>query len=211
MPKPILLIDLDGTLVDSEADLAASVNHALRALGYPERSVSEVRSFIGHGALNMLGQAMASASAADFERAKAIFLAHYEAHLLDTSRVFAGWEAVFETEARLVCATNKSSGFARRILDGLGLTPRFALLVGGDTLAVKKPDPAVAAHVAAALGARVDDFVMIGDGVPDGRLAQNCGFPFWAARWGYASPGELDALATRWLKTPAEVAALWRG
>lgn len=203
--RPVLLIDMDGTLIDTLRDLAASVNFTLRALGYPERSLDQVRSFVGNGAVAMLAQSMASAAPAELARAQEAFFAHYDEHLLDHSRLFAGWEKVFASGHTLVCATNKPIRFAEKIIRGLGLADRFALVVGGDSLAVKKPDAGVAEHIAGRLGARVDDFIIIGDGVPDGRLAQNCGFPFWAARWGYAPAGELDPYATLWLDSPADV------
>lgn len=206
MARPVLLIDMDGTLIDSLRDLAQSVNFTLRALGYPERSLAEVRSFVGNGAVALLGRALASAAPAELERAKEVFFAHYDEHLLDHSRLFPGWERVLDGGHTLVCATNKPIRFAEKIIRGLGLAERFALVVGGDSLAVKKPDAGVAAHIAARLGARVDDFIIVGDGVPDGRLAQNCDFPFWAARWGYAAPGELDPFATLWLDSPAQIA-----
>lgn len=205
MARPVLLIDMDGTLIDTLVDLAESVNFTLRALGYPARSLDEVRSFVGNGAIALLSRSMASAAPAELERAKEVFFTHYDAHLLDHSRPFAGWEKVFASGHTLVCATNKPIRFAEKIIGGLGLADRFALVVGGDSLAVKKPDAGVAEHIAGRLGARVDDFIIVGDGVPDGRLAQNCDFPFWAARWGYAPPGELDPYASLWLDSPAEI------
>lgn len=205
LAQPILLIDMDGTLLDTLRDLAQSVNFTLRSLGYPERSLDEVRSFVGNGAVALLARSMESAAPGELERAKEVFFDHYDAHLLDFTRPFAGWEHVFAGSLTLVCATNKPLRFAEKIIRGLGLADRFALVVGGDSLAVKKPDPGVAAHIAERLGARVDDFVMVGDGVPDGRLAQNCGFPFWAVRWGYAAPGELDAYASAWLASPGDI------
>jgi phosphoglycolate phosphatase len=203
---PVYLIDLDGTLVDTLADLNASVNYTLAALGQPSRTIDEVRSFVGHGVTTLLARALASETPAVLDRARELFFEHYEAHLLDHSRIYAGWEGVLNTELTLVCATNKPERFARQILDGLGLSARFRLLVGGDTLPVKKPDVAVAAFVAERVGCGVEDLIMVGDGPADGELAARCRFPFWAVRWGYGANHELAPFATRWLDGPAEIA-----
>lgn len=202
---PALLIDMDGTLLDTLHDLAASVNYALAALSRPARSLDEVRSFVGQGAAVLLSRALAGATAAELEKARHVFFAHYTEHCLDTTCLFPGWDAVLASELTLVCATNKPERFARAILEGLGLTPRFSLVVGGDTLAVKKPDPGVAAHIAAGIGLAPDAFIMIGDGLPDAELARNVGFPFWAAGWGYVRPGELEPYAAAWLARPEDI------
>lgn len=205
VPAPALLIDMDGTLLDTLRDLAGSVNYALQALGRPARSLDEVRAFVGQGAAVLLARAMAGGSAAELAEARQVFFAHYRDHCLDTTRLFPGWDAVLAAGLTLVCATNKPERFARIILDGLGLTPRFSLVVGGDTLAVKKPDPGVAAHIAAGIGLAPAGFIMIGDGLPDAELARNAGFPFWAAGWGYVRPGELEPYAAAWLARPEDI------
>jgi phosphoglycolate phosphatase len=205
VPAPALLIDMDGTLLDSLPDLASAVNHALAAMGRPVRPLDEVRAFVGQGASTLVRRAMAGGTAAEIDRALEFFFAHYTEHCLDTTRPYPGWEAVLASDLTLVCATNKPERFARALLDGLGLAPRFRLLVGGDTLAVKKPDPAVAAHIAARLGVAASQFIMIGDGLADAELAHNAGFPFWAAAWGYVKPGELESLASAWLTRPEDI------
>jgi phosphoglycolate phosphatase len=203
--KKTLLVDMDGTLVDSLTDLAASVNFTLAQLGHPARSMEEVRSFVGNGAVVLLTRSLGESSPAETQEARAIFFEHYGNHLLDHTRVFPGWERVFDSDLALVCATNKPERFAKQILEGLGLTKRFSLLVGGDTLAVKKPDPGVSAYITQVVGGSVHDLAIVGDGAPDGALARACGFPFFGARWGYASEAELTPYAPVWLDGPADL------
>jgi phosphoglycolate phosphatase len=203
--SPILLVDMDGTLVDTQRDLAVSINHTLCKMGHPPRDESEIRAFVGRGATTLLKLALASEQPAQIESARQIFFDHYEGHLLDHTRLFEGWQKVLDSDVRLVCATNKPQRFAARILNGLGLSSRFELLVAGDTLPVSKPDVRVARHIAEALGVAVDSFVMVGDGTPDGKLAQNCAFPFWAARWGYAAEDELAPFDPLWLAQPQDI------
>lgn len=201
----ILLLDMDGTLVDTERDLAVSVNHTLVAMGHPPREQAEIKSFVGNGATALLIKALASEEPHRVEAAKQIFFQHYADHLLDHSRIFPGWESVLDADISLVVATNKPERYAKAIVKGLGLESRFDLLVGGDTLAIRKPDVGVAAFIAKQLGVSAERFVMVGDGVPDGQLAKNAGIPFWAVRWGYGSIEELSVFDPLWLDSPADV------
>ncbi len=204
---PVLLVDMDGTLVDTTKDLALSVNATLAAMDCPTRPEEEIRSFVGQGATVLLLKALGTDDPARIDAARNWFFAHYDEHLLDHSRLFAGWDAVLRADVRLVCATNKPERFAAKILEGLGIRSRFEVLIGGDTLPVRKPDPGVAVHIAEAVGVQVSDLVIVGDGEPDGRLGRACGFPFWAAAWGYGSRAELDPFATLWLQEPQDILA----
>ncbi len=204
----MLLLDLDGTLVDSLHDLAVSLNHTLHTFGLPERSLAEVRAFIGEGVTVLLGRALATEDAATLEEGRRRFFEHYREHCLDDTRVFAGWEPVLESDLPLAVLTNKPERFARRILEGLGLHKRLAMIVGGDTLPVRKPDLGVLDHMTEALGVARERCIMVGDGLPDGRIAQAAGIPFWAVRWGYGSEESLAPYATRWLADPREIIEL---
>lgn len=209
MTQHVLLVDMDGTLVDTEIDLANSVNFTLEAMGHPKRSREEVRSFVGSGALALLAKALETEDAARLEKAKQTFFAHYDEHLLAHSKPYAGWAAVLASDIPMVCATNKPERFAKKILAGLGLTDRFRLLVGGDSLAVKKPDPAVADYIARQLGVNRNHFIMVGDGVPDAQLAAQCALPFWGARWGYSAEAVLAPYAPLWLERPEDILSRW--
>lgn len=209
MNAPMLLIDMDGTLVDSELDLAHSLNHALESMGLPHRSHQEVRSFVGQGAITLLVRALATNDPDRVEEARRRFFTHYDAHCMDHTRLFEGWEEVLATDIPMTVVTNKSERFALKILDALHIRERFQLVIGGDTLPVKKPDLGVVDHLSAKLGLERNAFVMVGDGEPDGQLATAGQFPFWGARWGYEELATLDRYQPLWLEHPSDIIRHW--
>ncbi len=206
-PRPRLIIfDLDGTLVDSVDDLAASVNHALAHVGLPARTRDEVRGFIGDGARMLLSRAV-GARLDLLEPALAAWRAHYEEHLLDHTRPYPGVPEVLAGAGRaLAVLTNKPAPLARRILDGLGLAPRFAALVGGGD-APPKPDPAGARALLARAGVLPGDAVLVGDSRVDAETARNAGMGFVAVTWGLVPREDLvRAGAIHLVDRPADLA-----
>ncbi|BDG08305.1 HAD family hydrolase [Anaeromyxobacter paludicola] len=177
------LLDLDGTLIDSREDLCLAVNHALGVVGLPARSLEEVTSFVGEGAAKLVARAVAPRTDL-LEPALAAWWEHYEAHLLDRTRLYPGVAEVLAGAGRtLAVLTNKPGRLARRILDGLGVGGRFAAVVGGDE-AARKPDPAGALALLAKLGASPGDAVFVGDSRVDLETARAAGIPFVAVGWG---------------------------
>jgi phosphoglycolate phosphatase len=204
----LAILDLDGTLIDSVDDLAASVNHALAALGLPLRSTAEVRGFIGEGARVLLTRAV-GAHPEQVDRALDLWRDHYQAHLLDHTRPYPGVvEALAGARRTLAVLTNKPGPMARAILDGLGVGPRLARVVGGDE-APRKPDPAGVLRLVAELGGRPEDTLFIGDSRVDGETARNAGIPFVAVTWGLGARAELAALNPRAIVDRAEELAPW--
>jgi len=202
----LAVFDLDGTLVDSVDDLAASVNHALGAVGLPLRSRDEVRSFIGDGARVLLERAVGPRRDL-LEPALAAWRAHYDAHLLDATRPYPGVpEALAAARRTLAVLTNKPAPMAVRILAGLGLAGRFAGVVGGGD-APPKPDPAGARALLARLGVRPEDAVLVGDSPVDAATARNAGMEFVAVTWGL-SPREalVGAGAAHLVDRPGDLA-----
>jgi len=190
-PARVAVLDLDGTLVDSFADLAGSVNHALRAVGLPARPLAEVRGFVGEGARNLLSRAV-DPHLHLLEPALAAWWEHYEPHCLDRTALFPGMEPLLAGAGRVLAVhTNKPGRLARRILDGLGVGGRFAALVGGDE-APRKPDPRGTLELVARLGGTPADALFIGDSLIDAETAAAAGIPFVAVTWGF---GARDALA----------------
>ncbi|QJQ32499.1 HAD hydrolase-like protein [Sphingomonas lacunae] len=142
--------DLDGTLVDTADDLLAATNHALASADIAPLSNAQIRTVIGGGARMMLqlGIKLAGAPAVSDERLDSLLitlLAHYEANIAVHSRPFEGTLAALDAldamGVRYAVVTNKREHYARLLLDALGLTHRLATIIGGDTLAVAKPDP----------------------------------------------------------------------
>ena len=149
-PFTIIGFDLDGTLVDTAADLCAATNHALALADIAPLSVAQICTVIGGGARMMLelGIVAAGAPLPAPERIDAMLvdlLAYYEAHIAVHSRAFPGALAMLDTldamGVRYGVVTNKREHFARLLLDALDLTPRLGALIGGDTMRVAKPDP----------------------------------------------------------------------
>lgn len=191
-PTRLAILDLDGTLLDTLDDLAASVNAALAAVGRPPRPRQEIERFVGEGARKLLERAVAPR--ADLaEAALAAWWTHYEAHCLDRTRPFPGLPELLTRSGRVLAVhTNKPGRLARRILAGCGLLERFAVVTGGDD-APKKPDPAGTLEIMRRVGARPEDTVFIGDSPTDVRTARHAGLTMVAVTWGFRPREELRA------------------
>lgn len=184
--------DLDGTLIDTAADLTAAVNHALSLDGRAPLSVAEVRPLIGGGARAMLERGMAQSGGADesgLPRLLDALLDYYEAHLAVHSRPFPGAVAALDALAargvKLAIVTNKREKFARSLLDQLGLGARFTSILGGDTLGPgrAKPAPDPILRIIADAGSRRAAFV--GDSRFDIDAARAAGVPSIAVSFGF--------------------------
>jgi phosphoglycolate phosphatase len=197
-----LVFDLDGTLVDTSADLCASLNHVLRRYARPEVDPDTVRHLVGHGARALIQRGLALAGEDDpalVEDAVPHFLRYYADHIADGSRPYAGVEAALDelTRAGVVTAvcTNKPEALARRLIGALGWDTRFAAILGGDSLPVKKPD---AAHVLGTIDAVGGDraaTVFIGDSSVDVAAARAARVPVIVVSFGFADkpPADLGA------------------
>lgn len=183
-----LLWDLDGTLVDSREDLAASVNAMLRGLGRPELPLETVMGFVGHGARMLIRRALGGLG--DETAALEAFLAHYRQHLLDRTRPYAGIpELLAELGGRglpMAVLTNKPGEHARAILSGLGLAAHFREVLGGDECPRPKPDPAGALMLLERLGVRPGEAALIGDSDTDVLTARAAGMRSLGVAWGIA-------------------------
>jgi phosphoglycolate phosphatase len=183
-----LLFDLDGTLIDSRADLTTSVNLMLEELGRAPLPGPSVVTFIGEGVRLLIARALRAAQQleppeAEIDRALEIFRRHYAAHLLDHTRPYP---EVVETLAALrhlpkAVVTNKPQAFSQTILDRLGLRSHFAAVVGGDSLPERKPSPQPLLEAARRCQRAPAQCLMIGDSRVDvlaGRAAgmTTCGF-----------------------------------
>ena len=188
-----VLLDLDGTLIDSRRDLAAATNRLLAELGLSPLPLEQICSFVGNGARTLVRRSL---DAADPERrvdraAPVLrnFLTHYEAVMLDTTKPFPG---VVDGLGRLRSAglalavvTNKPIGPTSRILAALGLTRWFGAVLGGDSLATKKPDPAMLFAASDQLGVDIAGCVMVGDSDVDMAAAGAAGVPgIWCSYGG---------------------------
>jgi phosphoglycolate phosphatase len=202
----VAILALDGTVLDTLDDLVSSVNAALAEVGLPPRPRDTIRQLVGEGARRLVSRAVAPREDL-VEPALAAWWRHYEAHLLDRTRPYPGVpEALAQAGRTLAIHTNKPGRLARRILDGLGLSPRFAEVLGGDE-APRKPDPAGTLGLLARLGARPEDAIFVGDSRVDVETARNAGLPMVAVTWGFRPREELvEAGAVHFVSSASELA-----
>lgn len=191
-PFDIVGFDLDGTVLDTSGDLAAAVNHALASVGRPALSVEAVKPMIGGGARHMLAQGMAATGGCDEATLDVLhrrLLAYYEEHIAVLTRPYPDALAVLDTlaarGARIAIVTNKLEALARKLLDALDLTGRFACIIGGDTMGPgnAKPSPKPIYEMLARCGGGTAAFV--GDSLFDIRAGQAAGLPTVACSFGF--------------------------
>lgn len=199
MPNPplsdlVVIFDLDGTLVDSAPDLTEAMNAILTREGLSPLPAGEVRHLVGEGARALLergfaenGRAFPQGSAGD--RLVSDYIDHYEDHIADSSFVFEGCDACLEALARagatLAVCTNKVERLAFPLLRALGLLSRFEIVLGRDSLAAHKPDPAPLQEILRRSGRSRG--VMVGDTLTDLLAGRRAGMPVLLAEFGYGT------------------------
>lgn len=185
--------DLDGTLLDTRADLAASLNHVLRVLGRPALPPERVFAYVGEGARRLVELALGEDDRALVDRGVAVFMEHYGTHLLDATRPYPGMAAVLADLAgrgvALSVLSNKPESLSRTILEGLGLVRCFVGIVGGDSLPTRKPDPAGLHHLRGLTGTAAARTLLVGDSGIDVRTARAAGAGFCGVAWGLTPDG----------------------
>ena len=196
-----VLFDLDGTLLDTVGDLAAAANLMLADLSRPPRSQDEIHSFVGKGLPNLVRRCMteyAQATEVEIEAAIVVFRRHYAAVNGRTTRIYPGvievLEALRERRLKLAVVTNKAGDFTLPLLDHMGLSVYFDAVVSGDTLPVKKPDPAVLHHACDLLQVEAGDALMIGDSQNDALAARGAGIPVLLVSYGYSEGMPVDSI-----------------
>ncbi len=191
--QPLIVFDLDGTLVDTAPDLIDTLNLILARQGLPPVSYDDARPMIGAGARALLERGLSARGhkAPDglldqlFEQ----YLVHYADHIADRSRPFPGVETAMNNLAacgfRFAVCTNKLEWLSRKLLDKLELSDKFAAICGQDTFGVKKPDPEVLRRTIEAAQGSDRRTIMVGDSETDITLARNAGVPVIAVDFGY--------------------------
>lgn len=191
----LVLIDLDGTLVDSVPDLAYSVDQTMLRLGLPLRGEAAVRTWVGNGVKTLVERALTNdlhqpADPVALEQALAVFMEIYAENTSQRSRIYPGvlegLDFLQSCQAlTLACVTNKAEQFTHKLLKDLGLFERFALIVSGDTLPEKKPHPLPLLYAAAQFKVSTSEAIMIGDSKSDVKAARAAGFKMIAVSYGY--------------------------
>jgi len=190
VPCPrVLVLDLDGTLVDTVPDLAAALNRLMDSRGLTRFDFPGTAAMVGDGVARLVEKAFAARGGVPDATAIAEFSADYAAHAAVDSCLFPGAMDSLRTLAaegwRFAVCTNKPEGAARVLLDALDLTPLMAAVGGGDSFPVRKPDPAHLLATLAAAGGEPARAVMIGDHANDVAASQGAGLPCIFAAWGY--------------------------
>ncbi len=190
----MILIDVDGTLVDSVPDLAFCVDRMMTQLGRSPWGEERVRDWVGNGVERLvkralLGQLKGEPAEAEFARAYPMFIELYAENTSKRSVLYpgvrAGVDMLKSAGYKLGCVTNKAAQFTEPLLKNLGLYNDFSIIVSGDTLPQKKPDPAPLLHAAEFFGCDPDNALMVGDSVSDVAAARAAGFQIVCMNYGY--------------------------
>ena len=190
----LVLVDVDGTLVDSVPDLAFCVDETMQRLGLPPRGEQAVRQWVGNGVERLMERALTnsvdgSPQQESFDRALPIFLELYAQNTSHRSRLYPGVVEGLNFLAsegfRLGSVTNKAERFTIPLLKTLGIIDFFEIVISGDTLPRKKPDPMPLLHAAKRLGVSPGAALMLGDSRSDVKAARAAGFQIVCVSYGY--------------------------
>lgn len=193
--SPIVVFDLDGTLIDTAPDLIGTLNLVFQQEGLPQVEMSQARSLVGAGIRPLIERALAGQGrrlpVAEVDEIFARYIRHYQEHIADTSRPFPGVERALDRLQddgfRLAVCTNKYEALSVRLLDALGLSGRFAAVCGQDTFAVMKPDPETLRLTIIRAGGDPASAVMVGDSETDVKVARAAAVPVIGVDFGYTS------------------------
>jgi phosphoglycolate phosphatase len=220
----LVVLDLDGTLVDSSRDIASALNAALARLapGTPPLALEHVLAFVGEGARLLVERALAHAGLPlNTDDVLALYLACYRERLLDATRLYPGIAEALEAlagpaepavpRAALAVLTNKPGDMSRAILRGLGVEALFVRVLGAGDVPARKPDPRGLVALLDELRVAPAEAWLVGDSATDVRTARAAGVRVAGALWGF-HPAELRAAQPdRLLGRPAEIVALAAG
>ena len=193
--KPeLILIDVDGTLVDSVPDLAYCVDEMMKILDMPTHGEAKVRNWVGNGVQRLceralIGQLDGMPDQDLFDKAYPIFMDLYKENTSKRSCLYPGVkEGLAWMKAQgytLGCVTNKAEAFTHPLLKDLGIFDEFVSVVSGDTLPEKKPHPMPLLHSAELAGAKPENCLMLGDSTSDVKAARAAGFNIICMSYGY--------------------------
>lgn len=213
-------IDLDGTMLDTIGDLCAAVNHMLAELRLPSLDLELVRTFVGKGITNLIERSLRAALGHDADpslivEAQPVYEAAYDRVNGDTTTIYPGVREGLDALARaglpLACITNKSARFTGPLLERIGFARYFEVVVCGDTLPKRKPDPLPLTYAAETLRVASGEMLMIGDSINDAQAARSAGCPVFCVTYGYNEGHDVRTLdVDAIVPSLAEAAALVR-
>lgn len=190
----LVLIDLDGTLVDSVPDLAYCLDEMMTALGLEPWGIEKARGWVGNGVDRLVKRALTDALWEDpadelFARAQPIFMALYAENTSGRSGLYDGvvdgLDFLKSAGFKVGCVTNKAEAFTLPLLKDVGIYDYFEIIVSGDTTAKKKPDPMPLLYAAEKMGVAAEDCLMVGDSMHDVEAARSAKFQVVSVPYGY--------------------------
>lgn len=195
-----ILFDLDGTLIDSLADLAAATNQALWELGLPQHPLLPFRQFVGNGARKLIERALPETHREDavIDTALERMRATYAAGWANATAPYPGIPELLDSlrddhaDLRIGVLSNKPDPFTQKMVAHFFPDMPFDPIRGAFPDVPLKPDPAVAEHITAAWGCAASEILYVGDGAPDIRFAKNAGMPSLGVAWGFRGRDELE-------------------
>ncbi len=200
----LILIDLDGTLVDSVPDLAFCVDAMQQRLGLSERGEAQVRHWVGNGVPKLVERALSgelngTPDADLYAKAYPIFLELYADNVSQRSVLYPGVKEglawLKQQDLALGCITNKATQFTLPLLKNLGIHDDFSLIICGDTLPKKKPDPMPLLHAAEHFKVAPENALMLGDSISDVKAARAAGFQVICVSYGYNHGDDIRSAA----------------
>ncbi|MES2366325.1 MAG: phosphoglycolate phosphatase [Pseudomonadota bacterium] len=198
-----VVIDLDGTLLDTAPDLAHAAELMMAELNMPPVALATIKTYIGNGVSRLVKRVLTGSMDAEpdtalFERAYPIYQKHYGAHVSLHSRPFPGvvegLQALREMGVHVACITNKAEAFTIPLLRDTGLLDYFELVLSGDTLPKRKPDPLPLLHACKHFGVEPGELLLIGDSLNDTQAARAAGSPVFCVPYGYNRGRPVDEL-----------------
>lgn len=192
-PLDAVIVDLDGTMVDTLGDFSEALNRMLQDLALPAVPAPAIENMVGKGSEHLIRSVLAYVGAADVEAVYEAAWQRYQHHYLDINGQYAqvypgvaeGLEKLQAAGLRMACLTNKPLSFALPLLQAKGLAPYFSHVFGGDSFARKKPDPLPLLKTCEALGTAAARTLMLGDSSNDAQAARAAGCPVVLVSYGY--------------------------
>ena len=208
MPFELVMFDLDGTLVETAAEMCDAVNDTLQHFGFSPVGLPQVRNWIGNGTRELMVQALSASSQRDpaevrssdnLDQIKAQFDVFYPQHCGTRSHLYPQVRETLSTlrtrGVKLAVVTNKDGRFTDIVLSAHQLLPMFDAVVSGDTFPARKPDPTGIRSVLAQFGVSPTRALMVGDSSVDVAAARNAGVPVWLLPYGYNLGQPIEASA----------------
>nr|QGT50841.1 phosphoglycolate phosphatase [uncultured Elusimicrobia bacterium] len=211
----IAIFDLDGTLLNTIADLAHAANQALKTLGFPQRTEEECVSFVGNGVTKLLERSLPddAKTPGNVARMREEFFKYYDAHLWDATFAYPGMAELLEAlqmrGVMLAVASNKYQSATERLVKYFFPHVQFLEVLGQRDGVPTKPDPDIVYEILLSAGARKEDVLYIGDSDVDMQTAKNAGVRVCAVTWGFRSRELLETFQPDFITgTPQDILAM---